>query len=118
VRDELHLGAGFSAKAALLFAPFMEYHGEIRDHVTAGAATRAENPQGVFDGRGRAFHVRASAAWSWSLLRLEGGFQRMSFWTTRARTREYGPGDLAVDAAVRRLSLVAQGFFASASLRF
>lgn len=118
LRDEVSLIAGFSFKANLIYAPYMEFRGDISDLYTAGGATRLQNPQIEARGRGNGFHVRAAAVWTWSLLRLEAGYQRLSFGTSNVRSREYGPGDAATDEPVKDISMLSQGLFASASLRF
>lgn len=118
VRDELRVGAGFAVSMDLLYAPLMDYHGEIGDYLTAGTQTRSQNPQFTFDARGQALHVRANVSWTWTLLRLEAGYQRLSFAAYGVRQRTYNFDLTSTDSTVEHVTAEASGLYASASLRF
>lgn len=119
LREEVSAGEGFSLLASFLYSPVMAYRGLGFDNQAANSgAGRAQSPNFTDWARGSAIHFDVSVSWTWEILRLTAGYQRLSFYARNGTRRYYrGDGstrDVSLDWAQTDLG----GAFAGASLRF
>lgn len=120
IRDIVKFPRGFHAEGEAFWAPVgMEFRGDGYDNTAAGAGGLITASPNFRDrARGSAIHFRFSGGWSWGPLSVEGGYQRLYFYsrTGRRRFHQFGGGDADrnLDFGVTGLA----GLFAGASLRF
>jgi hypothetical protein len=120
IRDVVKFPRGFHAEGEAFWAPVgMEFRGDGFDNTAVGAGGLiASNPNFRDRARGSAIHLRFSGGWSWGPLSVEGGYQRLYFYsrTGRRRYHLFGGGDFDrhLDFGAAELA----GLFAGASLRF
>lgn len=120
LRDTVKFPAGFVAEGEAFWAPVgMEFRGDGYDNTQAGpGGLAAATPNYRDRARGSAIHFRFSGGWSWGPFSLEGGWQRLYFYsrTGKRRWHLFGGGDRdeALEFGVTSLS----GLFVGGALRF
>lgn len=117
MRETVRFPAYFGIEGEAFWSPgAMEYRGDGYDNVAAGL--RAEPPNFEDRARGSAIHMRFAASWAWKGVRVEGGWQRLYFYSRTGKRRYHQLGgvdqDYQLDFATTELS----GLFAGASVRF
>lgn len=119
-RDVVKFPAGFSLEGEAFWSPgAMELRGDGYDNLSAGAGGLiAQSPNFRDRARGSAIHLRFAAGWSWGPFTVDGGWQRLYFYSRSGKRRfhQFGGGDVDRDLnyAVTELG----GLFAGASVRF
>lgn len=119
-REEFEARNQFGFEGLVLWAPFMQYSGAGYDNLNVGpGALGAATPNFQDFARGTAIHFALSASWTpFRWLQLQGGYQRLYFFTRTGTRRYYNydgtTNDVQLDFATADLG----GAFAGASLRF
>lgn len=109
LRNELRLPWGFAFEPTVLWSPFMLFVGDSFDIAHADVQDRAH---------GWALHARASARWRWGPVGLEGGYQRLGFWSRPGNTREVNAQGVVLEKRMPYNRTEVSGFFAGASFSF
>jgi hypothetical protein len=120
LRETVRFPARFAFEGEALWSPVgMQYRGEGYDNLNAGpGALRVQSPNFTDRANGSAVHFRFSGKWGWGPFGIEGGYQRLYFYSRTGR-RTYHNQD-GTDTA-KQLDFAATemgGLFAGASLRF
>lgn len=119
LRGEVAERDGFAIESVVLFNPFMLYEGDGYDNLSVGVGgLQAASPNYVDTAHGTAIHFQLGASWTWKLLRLEAGYQRLYFFSrTGSRVFFNNNGTtstVTLDFATAELG----GAYAGAALRF
>jgi hypothetical protein len=119
LREEMSTRGGFSLQMLVLWAPAATYSGRGFYNLSAQSGSlRAETPNYQDWAHGMAVHFDLGMGWSWSVFRLEAGYQRLTFWA-RHGTRRYYKGDgTTQDRTLDLADTSLGGAYAGASLRF
>lgn len=84
LRDVVKFPKSFFLEGEAFWAPVgMEFRGDGYNNLSAGL--RSETPNYEDRARGAAIHFRLAAGWSWGPLSLEGGYQRLYFYSRTGR---------------------------------
>ncbi len=119
LRDDVRLPLGFGFEGWALWSPVMEYQGDGFDNRSALSGTLSSNFPNYEDrARGTAIHFNLLAAWRWSFVRLEAGWQRLYFYSRTGNRRAHRPGGTHTDLNLDHAITERAGFFMGASVRF
>ncbi|MDX6770904.1 MAG: hypothetical protein SF051_15325 [Elusimicrobiota bacterium] len=119
LRDDVRLPLGFGFEGWMLWSPFMEFQGDGFDNRAAAAGTMSASYPNYEDrARGTAIHLNLAAAWRWSAVRLEAGWQRLYFYSRTGNRRLHRVGGTHDDRILDHAITERAGFFAGASVRF
>jgi hypothetical protein len=117
IRDVVRFPRGFHAEGEALWAPVgMEFRGDGHDRTIAGL--QAASPNITDRARGSAIHFRFSGGWNWGPFALEGGYQRLYFYSRTGRRRFNEAGGAFTDYDLNFGTTELAGLFAGASVRF
>jgi len=103
----------------VLWSPFMEYRGSTTRTCRRRAAAGAWNPRTSRTGRtARPIHFDLGATWTWSIIRLEAGYQRLYFYSRTGLRRYYNADGSVTDYTLDFATADISGFYTGASVRF
>ncbi|MDP3543945.1 MAG: hypothetical protein Q8T11_15865 [Elusimicrobiota bacterium] len=115
-REDVLIPFGFAFDAQFLWSPFATYRGDGFNNLDGGL--RASSPNYEDRARGSAIHFSLGASWSFSVVRLEAGYMRLSFTSNHGNRRYFLADGTHFDQAVETTRTEASGLYAGGSLRF
>lgn len=118
LRAQASLPQGFRLDMTALWAPFMEYRGDLNDYENAGASARSAFPNVTERARGTAIHLRIGGSWTWEDFTVEGGWIRLYFTSRTGVRRTYAANGTASDAQLDHVVTERSGLFVGASYRY
>jgi hypothetical protein len=115
-REEIEVPLGFSFEGQFLWSPLIEFHADGYNNLDGSLRPSAPNYQDT--ARGSAVHFRLGAAWTWSVVRVEAGYMRLSFTSHHGNRRYYNVDGTTSDQAVELTTTEASGLYVGGALRF
>lgn len=118
-REEMVFPLGFTCDGQFLWSPVAKFRGDGYDNFSAGpGGLRSVSPNYTDRTNGTALNFRLGAAWTWTVLRIDAGYMRLSFRGRRGNRRYYLDDGTTFDQGLDMNDVEVAGFYAGASLRF
>lgn len=86
VREKLWMGRGFWFDASILWSPYLDFRAKGFNNL---AGLRTESPNLEDKAKGAGSHLHVGLSYQWKQLVVEGGFQRLYFFSRTGRHREF-----------------------------
>ena len=119
LRDSVSVRGGFAVEGLVLWSPFMEYKGQDYENLAAQSGSARGGSPNIADwARGTAIHFDLGASWTWSIVRVEAGYQRLYFYSRTGLRRFYNADGTMTDAQLDFATADLAGAYAGVSLRF
>ena len=119
LRDSISARRGLSLEGVVIWSPFMQYRGQDYENLNAGpGGLQSQTPNIQDSAGGTAIHFDIGAAWTFSVFRLEAGYQRFYFYSRSGKRRFYNFDGTVTERQLDFATTDLAGFYGGASLRF